>query len=276
MEASFAYASGSDEEMNMSHDALELSVLVTSLPTPPEQAIAEMQRLGFCRVDLIGKSTRPEAERQALADSGLIVDCVALGRDLPDGCSLDTADITVRRLAVAEVEKQIAEAAQIGARVAYLVPCKDAARLPAFADACQSLGAFARARMIQLCVEHFPGSALPTAAATLEWLRLLDLNDMKLVLDLGHCLISREDPSEVVRQAGDQLGYVQLDDNDGVNDVHWPLLTGALTDTMLRDFLHHLSASRYRNGIALELNAKLPDPIRNLTTSKQIAASMWM
>ena len=172
----------------------ELSILITSLPTPAEISLHELARQGFRHVDLIGKSQRPEAEREALADSGLIVDCVALGRDLPDGCTLDAGDVALRRRAVEEMNRQIAEAALVGARVAYVVPCKDTSSLPAFADACQVLAQSARRRMMQLCVEHFPYSALPTASGTLDWLESAGLEDMSLLLDLGHCLISREEP----------------------------------------------------------------------------------
>lgn len=247
----------------------ELSVLITSLPAAPEIAMAELARLGFRHVDLIGKVARAEAERQALADSGMLVDCVALGRDLPEGCTLDAADASKRRRAVEVVRQQIAEAAQIGARVGYVVPGKDTAALPAFADACQVLADFARGRMMQLCVEHFPGSALPTAAGTLDWLRTAGLENMQMLLDLGHCLISREDPCEVVAAAGDRLGYVQLDDNDGVNDVHWPLLSGVLTEAALQRFLRRFDLRKDGCGIALELNGKLNDPLSNLIASKQ-------
>jgi sugar phosphate isomerase/epimerase len=259
----------------MSEKPLDLSVLITSLPFPDEISLAELARQGFRHVDLIGKAQRPEAEREALADSGLIVDCVALGRDLTDGCSLDAREVAQRRIAVEEVERQLADAAQLGARVAYVVPTKDVTLLPVFADACQVLAAYAQRRMMQLCVEHFPGSALPTAAETLVWLRTAGLDNLNLVLDLGHCLISREDPSQVVADAGNRLGYVHLDDNDGVNDVHWPLLSGALTKTMLRDFLHRLRQTNHHAGIALELNGKLEDPVRNLVDSKKMVEAFW-
>jgi sugar phosphate isomerase/epimerase len=254
---------------------LDLSVLVTSLPFPAEISLAELARQGFRHVDLVGKAQRPDVEREALADSGLVVDCVALGRDLPDGCSLDAREVAPRRMAVEEVQRQLAEAAQVGARVAYVVPTKDAALLPAFADACQVLAAYAQNRMIRLCVEHFPGSALPTAAQALAWLNTDGLQNVGLVLDLGHCLMSREDPLEVASKAGNRLGYVQLDDNDSVNDVHWPLLTGVLTEAMLKAFLHRLRQTDYRAGIALELNGKLGDPLRNLLDSKKIVEAIW-
>ena len=247
-----------------------VSVLITSLPGVFEVSLREFVRLGFAHVDLIGKAERPDHERAALADSGLIVDCVALGRDLPAGCSLDADNVTLRRRAVEHVERQIVDAAQLGARVAYVVQPKAEAALPAFADACGVLAAFARGRMTQFCVEHFPGSALPTAKGTLAWLP----DDVKLVLDLGHCLISTEDPCQVVEAAGDRLGYVQLDDNDGVGDVHWPLLTGTLSEAMLGALLRRLDDSSYHGGIALELNGTLPDAVGNLARSKKLVEQL--
>jgi sugar phosphate isomerase/epimerase len=251
-----------------------LSVLITSLPTPFDVSLREIAHHGFRHVDLIGVAQRSDADREALADSGLIVDCVALGRGLPEGCTLDATDVSLRRRAVEEVKQQIAEAAQLGARVAYVVPGKEPASLPAFSDACRVLAGCAQGRMMQLCVEHFPGSALPTATGTLAWLDETGLDELTLLLDLGHCLISREDPCDIVTRARNRLGYVQLDDNDGVNDVHWPLLSGVLTEEMLRDFLRRLRDTKYRGGIALELSAKLDDPLRNLMEGKRIVEGL--
>ena len=75
----------------------DLSVLITSLPLPAEEALPVLERYGFRHVDLVGKGQRPDAEREALADSGLIVNCVALGRDLPAGCTLNALDMGLRR-----------------------------------------------------------------------------------------------------------------------------------------------------------------------------------
>lgn len=252
-----------------------LSVLITSLPFPAAEALGEIARQGFAHVDLIGKAERSDEERSALADSGLIVDCVALGRDLPAHCALDAADLPSRQRAVEAVERQIAEASQVGARVAYLVPCKTASSLPAFADACKALATYARRRMISLCIEHFPGSALPTATGTLDWLRTNALDELNLLLDSGHCLISKEDPVQVIADAGGRLGYVQLDDNDGVGDLHWSLLTGALSEAMLKALLRELKKTGYPNGVALELNGNLAEPVRNLTDSKRIVERVW-
>jgi sugar phosphate isomerase/epimerase len=54
-----------------------------------------------------------------------------------------------------------------------------------------------------------------------------------MLLDVGHCLISGEDAAAVIQRAGERLGYVHLDDNDGVGDLHWPLFHGRLTREQL-------------------------------------------
>src|SRR5205085_11660752 len=130
-----------------------------------------------------------------------------------------------------------------------------------FAEACCLLADHADDRMMQLCVEHVPGRALPTVTAALAWLERVGHDNLRLLLDIGHCLITDEDPSQAVVQAGKRLGYVHLDDNDSVEDLHWPLLTGRLTADMLEAVLTVLRLGGYPGGVALELNANNPDPV---------------
>src|SRR5687768_10685440 len=134
---------------------MELSVLATSLPLEVGDALRTIARLGFTHVDLVAVTERAAAEREALAASGLIVSCAALGRNLSEGCSLEAHDRDARKRAVEEVKLQILDAAQLGARWAYLVPGMDAsaAALARFGDSCQVLEVYARGRMVQLCLE---------------------------------------------------------------------------------------------------------------------------
>jgi sugar phosphate isomerase/epimerase len=123
---------------------------------------------------------------------------------------------------------------------------------------------------MRLCVEHIPGRALPTVAQALAWLERVDHDNLALLLDVGHCLISEEDPSQAVVQAGRRLGYVHLDDNDSVGDLHWPLLTGRLTSDMLEAVLTVLELGGYAGGVALELNPENPDPVRALREGREV------
>jgi len=254
-----------------------LSVLLTSLPGLFADAVATAARLGFGTVDVVAMVERPLLDREALADAGVGVGCASLGRALAAGVSLDSLSVTARRMALEEVKRQLNDAALLGATCAYLTPPLDdrGACLPAFAEGCCLLAEHAASRMIQLCLEPIPGRLLPDAAAMLTFLDEAGHPNLGLLLDVGHCLISGEDPAEFVRRAGPRLAYVHLDDNDGVGDLHWPLLTGRLTENHLRQLGEALREIDYRGGMALELNPTNTNPEEGLRRSKAIA-EQWL
>jgi sugar phosphate isomerase/epimerase len=241
-----------------------LSAMLTSLPLDFESGIRELQALGFRHVDLVAIAERPSVHLEALAESGLLVSCGAIGRALPEGCTLEASSVALRRTAVDEMKRQIADIARLGGRYAYLVPGTDgsAEGLARFSEACGLLADFAAGRMVRLCLEHCPGKALPSAVATLDLLERIGHENLGLLLDVGHCLISREDPATVIAQAKERLFYVHLDDNDGVNDLHLPLLKGCLTEQTLRATLASLQSAGYAGGLSLELRAENAEPLR--------------
>src|SRR5262249_31063767 len=142
--------------------------------------------------------------------------------------------------------------------------------LARFADACTLLADFAAQRMVRLCVEHTPGRALPGAAATLGWLERVGHPNLTLLLDVGHCLISRESPDAAIVHAGRRLAYVQLDDTDGVHDLHLPLLAGQLTEEQLAAVVGTLRLHSYDGPLALELSAQNPEPEKGLREGKAL------
>jgi sugar phosphate isomerase/epimerase len=232
-----------------------LSVLLTSLPVSFEDAVAQAAELGFTHVDVVALVERP-----------VLVSCASLGRGLPEGHGLEVASLEHRRATVDLIKRQLVDAATLGATTAYLVPSVDPSpeSMARFAEGCGLLADYAASRMIQLCVEPVPGRALARADQTLDWLSSPGLERVDLLLDVGHCLISNEEPSEVVRRAGSRLGYVHIDDNDGVGDLHWHLYQGKLTRECLTRFLDALDESSYRGALALELHPELPNPVEGL------------
>lgn len=244
--------------------------LAVLLDGPPADFAAEVRfaaELGFTHVDVVALEERPAADLEALADAGVVVRCAAVGRGLPDACTPD---------AVGRMRQQIADAARLGATHAYVVSGTDgsSAGLARFAEACGLLADFAAGRMVRLCVEPIPGRALPSAAAVLEWLRRTAHPNLALLLDVGHCLLSGEDPAAVARAAGAWLGYVHLDDNDGVGDLHWPLLTGRLTPKHLTDLAAALRELRFSGGLSLELKAAASERTSAFRAGKEIATSL--
>jgi sugar phosphate isomerase/epimerase len=251
---------------------ISVSAMLTSLPLDLEAAVRRASALGFHQVDVVALADRPAAHLEALADTGLGVCCAAVGRGLPDGHNLDAASIDDRQAAVEGVKRQLADAARLGATRCYVVPGTDAsaAGLARFAESCRLLADYAGGRMVRLCVEHMPGRALPSAAAVLTWLEELDHANLALLLDVGHCLLSHEDAQAVVVQAGSRLGYVHFNDNDGVADLHLPLLAGELTEAALAGVLGTLRTGRYEGPVALELNPQNDDPEGALADGKEL------
>jgi sugar phosphate isomerase/epimerase len=67
-------------------------------------------------------------------------------------------------------------------------------------------------------------------------------------------LLSKECPWETVAAAGPRIGYVQLNDNDGRCDRHWPLTDGKLREDDVRRTITALAESGYGGTLGLELN----------------------
>jgi sugar phosphate isomerase/epimerase len=250
-----------------------LAAFLPSLPLDFVDAVCQTTQLGLTHIDVAAQIERPLAHLEALADSGALVQCAVLGRDLPPGHGLEIADVTVRRKTLDLLKQQLTDAAQLGANCTYIIPGSDpsATALAYFAEGCALLAEYAAQRMLRLCVEPIPGRALATAGATLAWLESLAHPNLYLLLDVGHCLISGEDVGACVRRAGSRLGYVHLDDNDGTNDLHWPLLMGQLTQRDLEELANALREIGYRRGLALELKPGHEDATAALNASKEIA-----
>jgi sugar phosphate isomerase/epimerase len=249
-----------------------LSALLTSLPLDFEHAIPELVVLGFTHVDLVALAERPPEHLEVLADSGLTVSCGAIGRGLAEGCSLDAASMARRRTAVEQMKRQITDIARLGGSYAYVVPPKDASTeaVARFSDACGLLADFAAGRMVRLCIEHSPGTALPSAAAVLDLLQHVGHANLGLLLDIGHCLLSNEHAPGAVAGAKDRLFYMHLDDNDGISDLHWPLLRGRLTEELLRATLDSLRRQGYAGGLSLELRAENAEAAEGLRRGREL------
>jgi sugar phosphate isomerase/epimerase len=257
-------------------DLFPVAAMLSSLPLDFEPAVRQAAALGFKYVDVVGLAERPAGHREALADAGLLVSCAAVGRGLPEGHTLDAAAVEHRRAAVEQTRRQIADAAALGGTHCYVVPGLGAGAdgLRRFADSCAHLADHAAARMVRLCVEHVPGRALPTAASVLGWLEELGHGTLYLLLDTGHCLMTGEDMAGVARAAGARLGYVHCDDNDGVSDLHWPLLAGRLTRDGLRALGAALRSVGYRGPLSLELKPTNADPVAALREGKELLETL--
>lgn len=251
---------------------MNLSCCMWALTGPDSEILPPIAELGFQWVDIQPGMLTTEAAQIQARELGLRVVCLGASFGMPEGAALDSADEGARAAAVAHVEKALAHGAALGVTAAYVVPDFDdsEAALARYARSLTTVADRAADLGLTLGIEHFPGRSLPTAAGTLDYIREIGHPNLSLLFDLGHVLISDEDPAAIIKAAGPRLSYVHLDDNDGQGDLHWSLTDGVLTEATLRRTFEALREIGYDGPISLELHPELPDPLTALKESRKI------
>lgn len=239
-----------------------LSCCAWALTGDELDALGLLHEIGLRNIDVRPSALRSPEALQRLKDLELTVRCVAASHEMPEGAAFDSADESAVRTAMEHVQSAISHAADLGAAHAYIVPeapvdgdslARYTQLLPPLADHAAHVG-------VRLCVEHFPGTALPTVAASIGFLRHVGHDNLFLLLDIGHAQMSKEDPRAVLTAAAGSLGYVHLDDNDGVEDVHWALTDGVQSRASLVALLSTLDDIGYDGPMSIEMKDDLPDP----------------
>lgn len=209
------------------------------------------------------------AQRDAL---GLEVCCVAASHELPEGAALDSTDDRAVASARLHIEDAITHAASLGAGFAYIVPDApvDDRSLHRYANLLPQLADHGARHGVRLGIEHFPGTAMPTVASTLAFLQRVQHPNLYLLFDIGHAQMSNEDPRAALEAAGSRLGYVHLDDNDGVEDLHLALTDGVQTRASLENLFAVLDDVGYAGPVSLEMKNDLPDPADAIRRSYEI------
>lgn len=225
-------------------------------PPPLEEALHRIKITAFHYVDLHPAALDAPGVAQALKDLGLKLSCVALDYGLPKGLSLDGKDDGTVRRTVDHIRAAIRKAAPFQPLACYVGSCADSKGLKRFDGAVRELAEEAGSHGIKFCIEHVPGRALSTARDALAFVQNIDHPNVFLLLDVGHTLISGENPWEIVEAAGGKIGAVQLNDNNGRKDHHWALLDGRLTSEDLVRTLAALKKIGYGGTLGLELKAK--------------------
>ena len=255
---------------------MKLSCCGWALTLPETEMLNEMKNIGFDWIDIQAPMLQREDTRSLTSSLGLQVSCVGASFGLEGGIGLEDIEESKRQQAIDHVYKTIAHASDLGADTVYVVPSIDAS-LPSLSQFALSMIAIAdkaSEHNIKIGIEHFPGRALPTASATLEFIEKINHPNLYLLFDSGHIQMSNEDPSEIIHKAGSKLGYVHFDDNDGINDVHWSLMDGVMTRENLDKTFQALREIGYDGAVSLELSPKLPSPKQSLIASRDILLSL--
>ena len=249
---------------------LSVSACAWALPGPAHAALERVRAAGFEWVDV-----RPDcwAGLRAAEDvtvHGLRVACVGLGPiTMAPGLSLDLLTGSDSGRVLPYLAGALERGSRLGARYAYITtPTVRPDDMTAYRHSMARLADIAAGLSMRLCVEPSPGRALGTAEEALRFVEAVGHDNLYSLLDLGHCLLTGEDPAEAIRRAGGRLGYVHIDDNDGRADSHWPLFQGVLTRATFESMLDALGAAGYDAPVAIELAKGLPGAVEGLVAAR--------
>ena len=253
---------------------MKLSCCAWALPGTHNEVVDCVVDLGFQFIDLQPFAYAGKGGHR-LSRAELEVCCIAASVGIHKDLSLESDDLAVIAAALQHLDIVCAYGAHLGATTAYVVPSMETVvDRKRYADTLVAAADIGSKHGIRLAVEHFPGRALSTAAATVQFLDEIDHPNLYLLFDLGHAQMSHEDPVAALEAAGPRLGYIHLDDNDGVADSHLALLDGVMTENSLRCTLETLSTIGYTGPVSLELNPTLPDSADALRRSRIIVQNL--
>jgi sugar phosphate isomerase/epimerase len=232
--------------------------------------------LGFHTVDICPSMQQSDQARAALKALELEVTCVSISHEAPLDSTFDSDDLRRVDSMVQHTQTGLKHALEVGAGCAYVVPGRtiDKHSLGRFAAGYAALAEYAQTLGVKLCIEHFPGTVLPTVVATLDFIKAVNHPNLYLLFDLGHAQMSSEDPATVLPLVGDRLGYIHLDDNDGVDDLHLALTDGVQTTESLVTFFKVLADVGYDGPVSLEMKQNLPDPFDAIRRSKALLTDL--
>lgn len=249
---------------------LAVSACAWSLADDIPESLARLKLAGFDRVDLRPDCWAGVRDRSHLESLGLSVACVGITPiTLPPDLSLDALATPEAGRVLPYLFGALERGAALGAQRAYMVTPLE--RRPDTSDYMRSMERLADAARrlgLKLCLEPHPDRALASCAEALEFVRRVGHESLYVLLDLGHNLITEEDPAQAVRDAGDRLGYVHIDDNDGVRDIHLGLFDGVLKPQTLTALLDALAETGYDGPVAIELKPTLRAPLSSLVAAR--------
>jgi sugar phosphate isomerase/epimerase len=253
-----------------------LSCCAWALNDPEPEALTLLKEMGLTSIDIRPSWLRSDGALRKRKELDLDVICLAATHERPEGATLDSDSSGSVEPMVRHIKEGLDHAAEQGAHWSYVVPDRlvDDQTFERYATHLTDIADHAQSLDIKVCIEHFPGTAFPTVSSTMDFIHDTGHPNLYLLFDIGHAQMANEDPAEVLANVGDRLGYVHLDDNDGVNDLHLALTDGVQTTDSLADLLQVLNNIDYDGPISLEIKNDLPDPLDSVTRSYQIITDL--
>lgn len=223
---------------------------------------------------------------QVVKDSGLTVSAVNVnvkGEDKWRTGSLTSPDPHLRAEAVDYIKTAMDLAAEFGARMVTCCPLIDGHNyafevdyLKQFKWLEEGIGAAARHRPdIRVSLEYKLNESrnyivLPDMSRTLYLCERLGLPNVGVTMDVGHALIAKEAPAEVLAlaaQAG-RLFYVHFNDNG--REWDWDMLPGSVNFWDLVEMLFYMERIGWDGWLSYDVMTRGGDPMESMSAAISI------
>jgi len=231
-----------------------------------EEAISLASRLGYEGIEIAGFVDGLGQERRTRLRRSLDehhLDAISVNSALPflrdqHALNLHSIDPETRERSVGYVCDCIDLAADLGCTLVYVASVVKGTAggsdpRTMMAGCLRTCAAYAEGKGVRLAVEHFPTGALPTVADCLSLVSMTGAPNLGVLVDLGHVAIARE-PLDAQPALRGRLMHVHIDNNDGVNDRHWPPGKGATSKEEYGRLLASLRGSGYDGYVSLEVS----------------------
>jgi xylose isomerase len=233
----------------------------------------------------------PRATVSMIKDCGLPVSAVNLNvksaKKWQPG-SYTATDPQLRADAVADLKTAMDLAAELGAGMVTCCPLIDGHNYAFQADYLkqwkwleEGIGEGARYRSdVKLSLEYKLNESrnfcvLPDMGRTLYLCERLGLPNVGVTMDVGHALMAKETPAEVMCLAGQagRLFYVHLNDNG--REWDWDMLPGSVNLWDLVEMLFYLDRIEWDGWLAYDVSTRNGDPIEMMSATISIVESAW-
>ena len=251
-----------------------VSACVWCLKGDATASVRRLRSAGFDSVDLRPDCWEGIGDAGHLQQLGVTAQCAGITPiTMAPGLSLNSLATPDADRALPYLTGALERASRLGAKWAYMVtPTDRVGDNPEYARSMSRLADAAERLEIKLCVEPSPGRALGNYTEVTELLAAAGAPNLYALVDLGHLLLTGEDPAGTVRMLGKRTGYVHIDDNDGKADRHFGLLEGVLTAGQLQSFLDALVEVEYDAPLGAEISNALPSPVSSLAATRDYVA----
>ena len=118
-------------------------------------------------------------------------------------------------------------------------------------DFFKTLCDYAKTQGVIVCLENMPFLHFPLSSidSCIEFVKSLNLDNLKICLDTGHDLIWGNQPADSVRKIGGLLACIHAHDNDGKTDSHKLPFKGVCD---WKEFVKALKEVDYQGAFSLE------------------------